>query len=386
MQVYADTGYFAESQSYLQLVAQSGHPHHHLASVELGAAYASQGKHELATEAYSSVLVERPHHAAALAGLTEAAYWRGKCAVSSALAALRPAVDKAVQTWTDDATVAALEDEDEGEHATGFHRVQLLMQWATLSRMENKSADFACVALPLVTVALGQVVQRRAFELQKALPMPPANVRETSGGEDVRTGMPAAEAGSENPKRNLEGVGERGEGGGAVSDKDSREKPRALVREPGPVRPIVGKLDWQAGLRGQLSTLMFRLLQSTDVIARVGRRAIFWHVVELVRCLLELGNLKEAEEVVAAAIQPDGFLRGLEKEDLRSVVTNPDKAVLVTMPGGSPIHGPATRENLLLGPASTANFVPEPDRDASAVVPSSEKYYPPPWRLSLIHI
>lgn len=380
IQVYADTGYFAESLGYLRQVAQSGHPRHHVASVQLGAAYASQGKHELATGAYKSVLVERPHHAAALAGLAEAAYWRDKSAVASALAALRPAVDKAAQTWTDDAPAAPLEDEDEGEDATDFHRVQLLMQWATLSRMEKKSADFACVALPLVTVALGQVVQRQEFEMRKALPVVPGNVRETSGGGGVRAGKPATKPGSENPEHNLKEEAEEGEGGGAVNDKDSRERPRALVWKPGPVRPIVGKLDWQAGLRGQLFTLMLRLLQSTDVIVQVGRRAIFWHVVELVRCLLELGNPKEAAEVVAAAIRPDGFLRGLEKEDLRSVLANPDKAVLATMPGGSPIHGPATRENLLLGPASTAKLVPEADRDASAVVPSSEQHYPPPWR------
>ena len=357
-------------------MAQSGHPRHHVASVELGAAYASQGKHELATQAYKSVLVERPHHAAALAGLAEAAYWRDKSAVSLALAALHPAVDKAAQTWTDDAAAAPLEDEDEGEDATGFQRVQLLMQWATLSRMEKQPADFACVALPLVAVALGQVVQRQEFEMQKALP--PTNVREASGGGGARAGKPAAETDSENPEHHLEGAGERGEGGGTVSDKDSRERPRAGVWKPGPVRPIVGKLDWQAGRRGQLSALMTRLLQNTDAIAQVGRRAIFWHVVELVRCLLELGNPKEAAEVVAAAIRPDGFLRGLEKEDLRSVGANPDKAVLATMPGGSPIHGPATRENLLLSP--TGKLVPESDRDTSAVVPSSEKHYPPPWR------
>lgn len=353
-------------------MAQSGHPRHHVASVELGAAYASQGKHELATQAYTSVLAERPHHAAALAGLAEAAYWRDKSAVSLALAALRPAVDKAAQTWTDDAPAAPLEDEDEGEDATEFQRVQLLMQWATLSRMEKQSADFACVALPLVTVALGQVVQRQEFEMQKALS--PTNVRGASGGGGVRPGKPT-ETDSENPEQNPGGAGE---GGAAVNDKDSREKPRAVVWKPGPVRRIVGKLDWQAGLRGQLSALMLRLLQGTDVIAQVGRRAIFWHVVELVRCFIELGNPKEAAEVVAAAILPDGFLRGLEKEDLRSVVANPDKAILATMPGGSPIHGPATRENLLLGP--TAKLVPESDRDTSALVPSSEKHYPPPWR------
>ena len=367
-------------------MAQSTHPRHCLASVQLGAAYASQGKHELATEAYTSVLVERPHHAAALAGLVEAAYWRGEAAVSSALSALSPALNKAAQTWADDAPAVTLEDEDEGEDATGFQRVQLLMQWATLSRIEKKSADFACVALPLVTVALGQVMQRQAFDMQKTLPVPQGSVREASEGAGVRAGKPTSETSSEHPDQNLERAGEggeggeEGEGGGAVNDKDSRVKSRASVWKPGPVRQMVGKLDWQTGIRGQLSTLMLQLLQRTDVIAQVGRRAIFWHVVELVRCLLELGNPKEAAEVVAAAIRPDGFLRGLEKEDLRSVAANPDKAVLATMPGGSPIHGPASRESLLLIPATKAKLVPEAERDVSTLVPSSEQYYPPPWR------
>ncbi|CAN0565566.1 unnamed protein product, partial [Ectocarpus sp. 12 AP-2014] len=75
--VYAETGYLVESLELLRNVAQSKHPRHRLASVQLGAAYASQGKHELASDTYTVVLAERPHHAAALAGIAEAAYWRG---------------------------------------------------------------------------------------------------------------------------------------------------------------------------------------------------------------------------------------------------------------------------------------------------------------------
>ena len=388
-QVYAETGHMAESLELLRHVAQSTHARRRLAGIQLGAAYASQGNHELAAEAYSTVLAERPHHAAALAGMAEAAYWRGKAAVSLAVSTLTPAVQKATKSWTDDSPAAAAaaaatpaEDDDEGEDATGFQRLQLLMQWATLSLMEGSTANFACVAVPLVSVALGQLVQRQEFEIQKTpSTLAAARSREAARENRAATARPGAEAGSKQGKQASEG----GDPGGETRDQGSRAKrqAQALTWKPtSPVRPILRKLDWQVGLRGEVFALTQRLLGTTDVVAQVGRRAIFWHMVEVVRSLLKLGNSAEVKKLVDAASRPNGLLRGQEKEDLQAVVANPDTAVLSTMPGGSPIHGPASREGLRLGPANPTDPPAEPQTDdaPAALAPSSEQFYPPPWR------
>lgn len=375
-----------ESLEVLRHVAQSTHARRHLAGIQLGAAYASQGNHELAAGAYSAVLAERPHHAAALAGTAEAAYWRGNTAVSLAVSALTPAVQKATTSWMDDSATAAAaaappaEDDDEGEDATGFQRLQLLMQWATLSLMEGSTADFACVAVPLVSVALGQLAQRQEFETQK-LPSTLASARSREAAREGRAGSArsGAEAGSKQGKQASEG----GDPGGETTDQGSRAKRQALSWKPtSPVRPILGKLDWQVGLRGEVFALTQRLLKTTDVIAQVGRRAIFWHMVEVVRSLLKLGNSAEAKKLVDTASRPNGLLRGQEKEDLQAVMANPDTAVLSSMPGGSPIHGPAPRERLRLGPINPADPPAEPQSDdaPAAIAPSSEQFYPPPWR------
>lgn len=378
-----------ESLELLRYVAQSTHDRRRLAGIQLGAAYASQGNHELAAEAYSAVLKERPHHAAALAGMAEAAYWRGKAAVSLAVSALTPAVEKVTKAWTDDDPAAAAaaaaatlppDDDDEGEDATGFQRLQLLMQWATLSLMEGSTADFACVAVPLVSVALGQLVQRQDFEMQK----PPSTLTAARSREAAREGRAGTsrsgvEAGSKQGKQASEG----GDPGGETRDQGSRARRQTLSWKPtSPVRPILGKLGWQVGLRGEVFALTQRLLGTTDVIAQVGRRAIFWHMVEVVRSLLRLGNSAEAKKLVDVASRPNGLLRGQEKEDLRAVIANPDTAVLVTMPGGSPIHGPASREGLRLGPTNPADPPAEPQTDdaSATMTPSSEQFYPAPWR------
>eukprot|EP00752_Nemacystus_decipiens_P001786 g1726.t1 len=386
--VYAETDHMAESLELLRHVAQSTHARRRLAGIQLGAAYASQGNHELAAEAYSGVLAERPHHAVALAGMAEAAYWRGKAAVSLAVSALTPAVEKATKVWTNDSPAAAAaavasptEDDDEGEDATGFQRLQLLMQWATLSLMEGSTADFACVAVPLVTVALGQLTQRQDFEMQKT-PSTLAAARSREAARENRAAAAArsgAEAGSKQGKQALEG----GDPGGEQRDQGSRAKRQALSWKPTtPVRPILGKLDWQVDLRGKVFALTQRMLMTTDVIAQVGRRAIFWHMVEVARCLLKLGNSAEVKKLVDAASRPNGLLRGQEKEDLKAVVANPDTVMLSTMPGGSPIHGPAPREGLRLGPANPTDPPADPQSDdaSSALAPSSEQFYPPPWR------
>ncbi|CAN0170368.1 unnamed protein product, partial [Hapterophycus canaliculatus] len=308
-------GHLPESLEILRFMVRSKHPCHRLAGIQLGAAYASQGKHELAGETYATVLTERPHHAAALAGIAEAAYWRGKDAVPIAVSALTPAVERATKTWTDDAAVPLAEDEDEGEDATGFQRLQVLIQWATLSLIEKSPADFACVAVPLVSVALGQLKQRQEFELRKTPSAPAARSREAARESRAEATKQGAEAG---PKQ-----GEQ-----------------------------------------------------------FGRRAIFWHIVEVVRSLLELGNSAAVKQLVDAACQPNGLLRGLEKEDLKAVVANPETAVLSTMPGGSPLQGPAAREGVRLGPTNAADLPAESkDNDAlGAIAPPPEQFYPPPWR------
>eukprot|EP00903_Cladosiphon_okamuranus_P005376 g5369.t1 len=383
--VYAETAHMAESLELLRQVAQSTHARRRMAGIQLGATYASQGHHDLAAQAYSAVLAERPHHAAALAGMAEAAYWRGKEAVSLAVSALTPALRKATKAWKDvdpgtEATPPA-EDDDEGEDATGFQRLQLLMQWATLSLMEGSTVDFACVAVPLVSAALGQLAQRQDFEMQRT-PSTLAAARIREAARDRRAGATRSgtEDGSEQGKQASQGV----EPGRETRDQGGRARRQPLSWKPtGPVRPILRKLDWQVGLRGEVFALTRRLLGTTDVIAQVGRRAIFWHMVEVVRSLLKLGNSAEVKQLVDAASRPNGLLRGQEKEDLQAVAANPNATtVLSTMPGGSPIHGPASREGLRLGPTNPADPPAESESDdnPAAIVPPSEHFYPPPWR------
>lgn len=382
IQVYAETGHLEESLQLLRRVAQSTHARHRLAGIQLGAAYASQAKHELAAETYGAVLLERPHHAAALAGIAESAYWRGKAAVPSAVSALAHGVEFATKAWADDSPAAPPPEDDEGEDATGFQRLQLLMQWATLSLMEKNTADFACVAVPLVSVALGQLAQRQEFEIQHPPPVPAPRSREArEATQESRAGAatPGVEAASKQGKQTSEGGGE----GGGSSDQASRAKEERLSWKPtSPVPMILGKLDWQVGLRGEVSTLTQRLLETTDVVAQVGRRAVFWHMVEVIRSLRELGNSAEIKKLVEAASQSNVFLRRLEKQDLQAVVVNPDTAVLSTMPGGSPIHGPASREGVRLGLPNPADTPADSTSDGApgAIISSSEQFYPPPWR------
>lgn len=360
-------------------MAHSTHARHRLACIQLGAAYASQGKHELAAKTYGAVLGERPQHAAALAGIAEAAYWRGKAAVPAAVSALAPAVERATKAWTDDSPASPPPEDDEGEDATGFQRLQLLMQWATLSLMEKNTADFACVAVPLVSVALGQLAQRQEFELQRPPPVPAPRSREATQQGREGTATPGAEAASKQGKPVSDGSGE----GAGSSDQASRAKEERLSWKPtSPVPTILGKLDWQVGLRGELSALTQRLLETMDVVAQVGRRAIFWYMVEVIRSLLELGNSAEIKKLVEAASQSNVFLRRLEKQDLQAVVVNPDTAVLSTMPGGSPIHGPASREGVRLGlPNPVDTSVDSTSDGATAeIAHSSEHFYPAPWR------
>lgn len=373
-QVYAETGHLPESLEILRFLTQSNHPRRRLAGIQLGAAYASQGKHELAGETYAAVLTERPHHTAALAGIAEAAYWRGKDAVPMAVSALTPAVERATKKWKDEgaAVPPASEEDDEGEDATGFQRLQVLIQWATLSLMEKSPADFACVAVPLVSVALGQLKQRQEFELRKTPSGPAARSREAARESRAETAKQGAEAGPKQGEPQAEG----GEGGGA-------EKRRVSMWTPtSPVPQVVDKLDWQVGLQGEVFALTQRLLETTDVLAHFGRRAIFWHIVEVVRSLLELGNSAAVKQLVDAACQPNGLLRGLEKEDLKAVVAHPDTAVLSTMPGGSPVQGPASREGVRLGPSNPSDLSAEAKDDdvLGAIAPPPEQFYPPPWR------
>ena len=362
-QAYAETDHEEESQVLLQQVAQSKHPRHRLASIQLGAAYVAQGKHELAAETYTTVLAERPHHAAALAGLAEAAYWRGTSAIPSVLKLLTPAIDRATRTWTKEIPEHTPIDE-EGEEPNGFQRLQLLIQWATLSKMDGNAADFACVALPLVTAALGQWEQRQEFELQ--------SVGEAALGQGV-----VADAGLQRDRSVAEpGIVQSGqitEGGG----QGSSEKAQAAVWKPRAVQSVLGKMHWEVDLRGRISSLAARSLEEVDVVAGVGRRVVFWHLIELVRCLHELGNSAEVGKIIAAAVKPNGILRGLEKKDLQVAAVNNDSAIFSTMPGNSPILGPAPRERFVLGPLCATE---SSAGDEASVKAFPEDYYPPPWR------
>ena len=245
------------------------------------------------------------------------------------------------------------------------------MQWATLSLMEDNKEDFACVAVPLVSVALGQLAQRQEFEINKTPAVLAATRSRVETAAESRAG--AAKPGTEAGSKHASG------GGDAGDQAASRSKPQYVSWTPtGPVPPILSKLAWQVGLRGEVSVLAEQLLATTDVLAQVGRRAIFWHMVEVVRSLLGLGNAAEVDRLVGAASRPNGLLRGLEREDLKAVVADPDTAVLSTMPGGSPLRGPASREGLRLGSAKPAE--PPADFQGDDAHAPSEQFYPPPWR------
>lgn len=368
-----------ESLVLLRQVAQSMHPRHRLAGVQLGAAYASQGKHELAAEAYSAVLAERPHHATALAGFVESAYWRGKAAVPAALLALTPAVDEATGSWTDGGPADPSEDDEEGECAIGFQRLQLLMQWATLSRMNENTADFACVALPLVSVAIGQLAQHLEFERQQELAVLSAKMQGSTGSSGVGGRNSKTGVGSEQEGQVAEDKVEGKEKG--PSDLTSQKKTQVAVWKPSPAPPLLGELKWQVGFRGRVSSLTQLILDTTDVITQVGRRAIFWFMVDVVRSLHVLGNSAGVTELVAAAIRSDGLLRGLEKEDLQAVMRAKDgMATIRTMPGGSPLHGPTSRGGLPSGSANPPELTTEPVEDTAAAIASFDQYYAPPWR------
>lgn len=369
LQAYAETGHEEESQVLLQQLAHSRHPRHRLASIQLGAAYAAQGKYELASETYAAVLEERPYHAAALAGIAEAAYWRGTTAIPSALQLFNPAVDRATKIWKGDIPEASPCDE-EGEVPDSFQMLQLLIQWATLSRIHGSAADFACVALPLVSTALGQWTQRQ--ELDEKL--------QGGGGTTVRSG---SGSGSGACTRRVVSTTEpclveskQVAGGEGQTKRDGPPDEQAGngkgAWKPSAVPSLLGKMDWEVDLRERVSALAVQLLENIDVVTGVGRRAVFWHLIELVRCLDELRKPSELGKLVAAA-KSNGMLRGLEKKDLQIVATKNETEVLSTMRGGSPILGPVRREGLALGQNSSHQH---PASDQAC----SEQYYPPPWR------
>lgn len=361
----------AESIVFLRLVAQSMHPQHRLAGVQLGAAYNAQGKHELAADAYSAVLAERPQHAAALAGLAEAAYWRGKRAAAKALLMLTPAVAKATSGWAGEQPPPPPEEDDEGEEAYGMQRVQLLLQWATLSRIAGNAANFACVALPLVSVALRQMAQRQRGERDAGGTGGAAASRGGGHEEDVLG------RGSDR-QENETGEGARREGEGK-SGEDNNGNSKSSRRRPSPVPLLLPVRKWQAGIQGNVSALTLHLLSTVDVVAQVGRRAVFWHVVELVRSLRELGVPEDAAVVAASALNQAAFLRSVERDDLQVVAAKDNLVVLRSMPDGCPILGPASVRPVLSGPVRRGDTPPGPSEDAVSVIPSGH-YFSPPWR------
>lgn len=320
---------------------------------------------------------------AGLAGLAECAYWRGKAAAPTVLMGFASAVQRATNTWTAAGILTDSHEDDEGEHASGFQRVQLLMQWATLSRMAGRTADFACVALPLVSVALSQVVQRREFEKKQASAVADTRIARVARNSDP-TGVNALEMGSGVEKAGQSGIEARGDqqvAGGSDKGTGGVTDP-VEVWKPGPVPPLLDPLPWQVDFRGKVSTLMLLLLETTDVSAQVGRRAIFWHLIEVVRALLELGNPDQVKDLVDAAIQPNGLLRGLEREDLQIVAkAKDDVEILSTMPGGSPLQGPACREAVLFGPGNNPpHSSSELASHAVNINSASEQFHAPPWR------
>lgn len=377
-QVYAETDHVAESIVLLRQVAQSMHPRHCLAGVQLGATYAAQGKHQLAADAYTAVLVDRPHHAAALAGLAEAAYWRGGGAARTALELLTPAIERATRTWADDVAALDREDDDEGECATGFQRVQLLIQWATLSRIDQNVADFACVALPLVSVAVGQMAQLQEFERAQAAAVHATNSRVAGSSSSTGSDKPGMQADTELAGQAAEGGAQGGRD--AVSGEGSSNRAQPPAWKPSLVSLPQHKRDWQSGDGAKVSALTLLLLENLDVVTHVGRRAIFWYAIELVRCLHELGSSEEVSALVSSALKMTGFLRPVEREDLQAAASNDEMAVLRSIPGGSPIHGPATRDGLLSGPGLYGNVPSEAVKDPTTATASSEQYHAPPWR------
>lgn len=375
--MYGETDNVAESVLFLRQVARSMHPRRHLAGVQLGAAYAAQGKHELASDIYSAVIEGCPQHAAALAGLAEAAYWRGKGAAPKALSELNRAIEKFTRTWAGEQPQPPVEDDDEGEEAYGFQRLQLLIQWATLSRMTGNAANFASVALPLVSVALGQMDQRAKFDMEQTVA---AHAPHAAKGRERRGTGPDGEVNEPGSKQqdNMADEGLQGEEGEA-SDKDGSTMLRDVQWRPTSSPLLLPRRRWQAGLPGKISTLALQLSGTMDVVGRVGRRAIFWHVIELIRSLRELGFPKDVEVIASAALSQTGFLRSVEREDLQVVAGRDNLVVLRSMPDGCPIVGPASRQGILMGPVRGANPAPESGGDTVFAAPT-EQYFTPPWR------
>lgn len=385
--MYSETDNVVESIVFLRQVAQSTYSRRRFAGVQLGAAYASQGKHELASDAYSAVLAERPSHAAALAGLAESAYWLGRGVAPSALLMLSPEIEKMVSASEPaDEVPATVREDDEGEDAIGFQRLQLLIQWATLSRMSGNMRDFACVALPLVGVTLGQMKQRLQFEQEQVavIHMPSSGGRGTKRGatnaESERRGIESeSEQQGQDAEDRPDGEG-NDEGGGEINTISEKKPQAAAPWEPSPVPPLVPKRSWQAGLPGKITSLTLKLLEAIDVLAHVGRRAVFWHAIELVRSLITLEVPEDAAAVASATINQTGFLKGLERGDMQAVASADDTVVVLrSMPGGSPILGPASREPVILGPRSLDDASPDVEDTTAAVTPP-EQYFEPPWR------
>lgn len=355
----------AESVIFFKQVAHSGHPKRLLASFQLGAAYTTLGKHELAADAYTAILDERPSHAAALAGLAEAAYRRGRAAAPSALDKLTPAMEKATTEWYGTERSLPQEDDEYGEEAIGFQRLQLLLQWATLSRMSDHIVDFACVALPLVSTTVAQMDQRQRHEIQKV----------ATGS--IATALGDTKSHGQAPERRREGKpatgDERCEEIEGTPARSRGERMRSTPWKPRPVPSLLSEPGWLTGLPSKISSLTLHLSGTMDVVALVGRRALYWLAIELVRALIELGSSDDVAVVASACQNQNTFLRGVEREDFRLVAKGNPMTVLRSMPGGSPILGPTTRESFLRGPCPS-------DSPESAVDSTWEQYLPPPWR------
>lgn len=360
---------------FLKQVAQSKHPRRALAGVQLGAAYAAQGKHELAMDTYMRVLEERPEHASALAGVAEAAYWRGKPALEKALSMLTPVVEGVTETWGGAQPQPPAEEDEEGEEAYGFQRLQLLLQWATLSSMNGDVANFACVAIPLVSAGLGQMNQRQTFEVEQTVAAHTPYPAGKRGGARGGGGVGGTGSGQQN---DLARNGLNREDDDA-SDRDSSATSRDVQWKPRVAQLLLPRRRWQDGLLGRVTTLVQEVSGHIDVIAQVGRRAIFWHVVELIRSLRELGFPQDVEIIASAARDRPEFLRTVEREDLQVVAGEDNLMVLRSMPDGCPIKGPASRQGVLMGPVRGADSASGGNGDA-VLAGSSEQYFPPPWR------
>lgn len=366
-QVYLEKDHLEEAVVFWRRVARSKHPKRIFAGVQLGAAYTALGKHEVAGDTYRKVLKDRPGHAPALAGMAEAAYWRGKTAAPRALEVLTPALERMVNSsMAAEDTQAPRDDEDETQESVGFQRLQLLLQWATLSRMCDRVADFACVALPVVSTALGQIHQRQHHAIREAA---------TARGSSAAAAVEASEARAERREgeNEEEPSDEEGQRSGTRSGAEhSSERP---PWKPLPVPSLLPKQAWQQGSRGQFSSLAAKLTKPMDVVTQVGRRAIFWLAIELVRALKELGHPEDVGTIARACMKQGSFLRGPEREDFQTVATGDSDAVLRSLPGGSPVLGPASREPILRGPPRPGETAPELDLNSNW-----DQYLPPPWR------